>query len=385
MTTHETIVGTQTSLPLPALAAARIEERLRAALALLREPQTHAGALRDALSEALDRADALEVSLACGGARSASEGEAPESGNGANNCAPDAAARTPTSSRHAACLRSAALRAGGEPVREFLLIPLGDVEVERPLRGGRFTFTREHAEAALAWFERIGRKLVIDYEHQSFDALNGRADGLRPAAGWIGGLALRDDGLWATDVTWTPRAEQLLRAGEYRYFSPVLFWSDAEQTQFAGLGPVALTNDPAMHGVQALAARRAEDDTAALVAALARAREELDALQQRVAADRADHFVAAGLRSGRITPATRGDWRDDYLRDPAGAEARLQRAPVVLPPGRLIDMGREGAARVGPRSAWGTTRHAGVVEAADIEAYERAVASGCVRNSGPAR
>ncbi len=385
MTTHDSIVGMHTSPPLTALAAQRIEERLHAAMALLREPKTNAAALRDALSEALDRADALEVALVCGGARDAHEGDAAEGAIAPDTCAADAAARDPASPRHAACLRSAALRAGGEPVREFLLIPLGDVEVERPLRGGRFTFTRDHAEAALAWFERIGRKLVIDYEHQSFDALNGRPDGLRPAAGWIGGLSLRDDGLWATDVTWTPRAEQLLRAGEYRYFSPVLFWSDAEQTQFAGLGPVALTNDPAMHGVQALAARRAEGDTAALVAALARAREELDALQQRVASDRAEHFVAAGLRSGQITPATRSDWREDYLRDPVGAEARLQRAPVVLPPGRLIAAAREGAARGAPRGAWGAPRHAGVVEAADIEAYERAVASGCVRNSGPAR
>src|SRR5262249_51765447 len=140
-------------------------------------------------------------------------------------------------------------------VGEFLLIPFGDVQVERPLAGGDFVFTREHAAAAVAWFESIGRKLAIDYEHQSFALHNTRPDGLRPAAGWIGGLQIRGDGLWAADVTWTDRARELLAGGEYRYFSPVIFWADEDYASLAALGPVALTNDPAMHGVQPLAAR----------------------------------------------------------------------------------------------------------------------------------
>ena len=43
----------------------------------------------------------------------------------------------------------------------------------------------------------MGRKLAIDYEQQSFDRFNTRPDGLRPAAAWIGGLEIRDNGLWA--------------------------------------------------------------------------------------------------------------------------------------------------------------------------------------------
>ena len=73
-------------------------------------------------------------------------------------------------------------KTGGEPVSEFLLIPFGQVTVERALAGGSFTFTREQAAQAVAWFTASGRKLVIDYEHQSIDDLNTRADGLRPAA-----------------------------------------------------------------------------------------------------------------------------------------------------------------------------------------------------------
>ena len=101
-------------------------------------------------------------------------------------------------------------RPGGEPLEEFLLIPFGEVQVERPISGGSFVFTDRHAESARRWFERMGRKLAIDYEHQSFDRYNTRADGLRPAAGWIGRLEVRDDGLWACDLMWTERAKQLL-------------------------------------------------------------------------------------------------------------------------------------------------------------------------------
>src|SRR5262249_23306366 len=122
-----------------------------------------------------------------------------------------------------------------------------------------FEFTRQQAEQAAAWFESLGRKLAIDYEHQSFDRFNTRSDGLRPAAGWIGGLQVREDGLWATSVEWTDRAATLLRAGEYKYFSPVIFWTDESRTEIEALGPVALTNDPAMQGVAALAARRASE------------------------------------------------------------------------------------------------------------------------------
>jgi hypothetical protein len=149
-------------------------------------------------------------------------------------------------------------RPGGEPLEEFLLIPFGEVRVERPLAGTSFVFTPRHAESARHWFEQIGRKLAIDYEHQSFDRYNPRPDGLRPAAGWIGRLEVREDGLWACDVTWTERARELLKSGEYRYFSPVIYWADEDYSDVAALGPVALTNDPAMRGVQPLAARRRE-------------------------------------------------------------------------------------------------------------------------------
>ena len=203
--------------------------------------------------------------------------------------------------------------AQGEPVGEFLLIPFGDVAVERPVAGESFVFTATHAESARRWFQQMGRKLAIDYEHQTFDRLNTRPDGLRPAAGWIGSLDVRDDGLWATDVTWTERAAELLRAGEYRYFSPVIFWTDEDHTDVSALGPVALTNDPAMHGVRPLAASRqpseSPDEESAepepTIASVLVAQAELDAaqaeiecLRKQLRMEEADAFVERGLRLG---------------------------------------------------------------------------------------
>lgn len=315
--------------------------------------------------------------------------------------------------------RAALSTARGEPVSEFLLIPFGEVSVERAVAGGSFVFTRRHAESAAAWFRRMGRKLAIDYEHQTFDGFNTRSDGLRPAAGWIGRLEVRDDGLWAAEVAWTERAVELLRSGEYRYFSPVIFWTDVEQTDVAALGPVALTNDPAMHGVQALAARGrgkagmsgdGNGDAPGAVAASGReaegggdaqwaavtpaawrreleaAEEEIAMLKRRLALQAADAFVERGMRQGKIVDSTSMDWREDFLEDAGRAEERLSRAPVLLAPGRVMRLDARGQVRrvegldgtaareVELHRRWG-------IEPADLEAYERAVASGRVRRA----
>ncbi len=276
-----------------------------------------------------------------------------------------------------------------EPVREFLLIPFGDVEVERPLAGGSFVFTREHAASAVAWFQRLNRRLAIDYEHQSLERFNTRPDGLRPAAGWIGGLEIRDAGLYATDVTWTERAANLLRTGEYRYFSPVIFWTDEDYSDIAALGPVALTNDPALRSIPELAAGRARHDGNAnpeapapidpAPDALLTARREIIDLKTRLAIQEADAFVERGLRLGKVLDSTSMDWRADYLRDPQAAESRLSRTPTILPPGRIVTLDRRGqvAALPAPDDA---PRDPTDVEQRDLAAYERASAAGRVRH-----
>lgn len=375
--TEEAVGKPERASPLDEVARAQIAARLRTALALAERGGPEAAAALDELLEDLaDRAAALEVAQAL---EKNIDGE----------------------SGRLSSLRCAVL--GGEPgapPTEFLLIPFGEVKVERACAGSDFVFTRRHAESAVRWFERIGRKLAIDYEHQSFDRFNTRADGLRPAAGWIGGLEIRSDGLWAVDVSWTERARELLRAGEYRYFSPVIFWTDEDQSDVAALGPVALTNDPAMHGVRALAARRglpdagAGGDDADPPSARFVPREELEAAQAEIALLRnelrrqeADAFVERGLRLGKIVDATSMDWREAYLRDPEEAEAQLARAAVVLPPGRVVGLDRRGAVRPLSSAERDFRRHADVlrrwgIEPEDLTAYEQAVAAGRVVQPG---
>lgn len=384
--------------PLDAVAREHILERLRRAVELCE--QNAAGRLpelRRLLDEAADHADAWQL---------------------VRQQAPSRAVSSHVSRPAAAILG----KAGGEPVREFLLIPVGSVQVDRAVSGASFVFTPRHAATAKRWFDRLGRTLAIDYEHQSLTAGAGRTDGLRPAAGWIGGLQVRPDGLWAVDVTWTPKAAELLRNGEYRYFSPVIYWTDEDHTDVAGLGPVALTNDPAMAGVQPLAAARrgsgANDAAAAGAEAepvdageaedagaldedggpgaeapsreavlsnkLDAARQEIALLQRKLQLQEADAFVERGLRLGKILDSTSMDWREDFMHDPQRAEQRLARAPVLLPQGRLT-AGEAGAGRAGRAPAAqdrGTDLHTRWgVQREDLAAYERAAAAGRVRLS----
>jgi hypothetical protein len=340
------VIDEQTPMIEADLRRARIQERLGEALSLLDEdPPAESSEIIEIVAEVLDRLRALELT------ESLDMDDASSETDPAGEAEPQPAVL-------------AARRA--EPKSEWLLIPFGLVHCERPLSGGDFEFTRRHAESAVLWFERLGRQLAIDYEHQSFDALNSREDGLRPAAGWIGGLEIRADGLWAVDVSWTDRARQLLATGEYRYFSPVIYWTDAQANEVAGLGPVALTNDPAMVGLPALAAaRESVADTAA----------EISRLKRQLCLQEADTFVERGMRTGKIVEATSLDWRDDFLRDPEEAALRLSRAPVLLPPGRMT---QDTQPQTIPTKT--TLSRSGEISGEDLQAYDAAYSAGRVHH-----
>jgi phage I-like protein len=95
---------------------------------------------------------------------------------------------------------------------------------------------------------------VLDYEHQTLNAVeNGQP---APAAGWIRDMAWRDgQGLFAT-VELTQRALDYVRAGEYRYVSPVMQF-DKRTGAVLAIEMAALTNHPALDGMQPLALRAA--------------------------------------------------------------------------------------------------------------------------------
>ncbi|MBL8396171.1 MAG: phage protease [Candidatus Accumulibacter sp.] len=93
---------------------------------------------------------------------------------------------------------------------------------------------------------------VIDYEHQTLLASqNGKP---APAAGWYRTLEWRDgDGLYATDVRWTPAAAKMIADEEYRYLSPV-FGFDDQTGAVRSLACAALVSNPGLDGLTDLGA-----------------------------------------------------------------------------------------------------------------------------------
>jgi phage I-like protein len=240
--------------------------------------------------------------------------------------------------------------AGDAAPASFRLMPIGlfrsDDGSGRPkgLAGWRLDEPTARRIAA----GKRGSLRVIDYEHQTLLAAdNGQP---APAAGWIGGLEVRPDGLYANAVEWTARAAALIASREYRYISPV-FSYDRKTGEVRSVHSAALTNTPALDGLTDLAAQsqlasfleekqmnelmkalglaedaseaQALDALAALrsrppdparwveVSVLAAVREELATAvaqlramtAERTAAE-IDQVIQAALSAGKLTPAT---------------------------------------------------------------------------------
>jgi phage I-like protein len=94
---------------------------------------------------------------------------------------------------------------------------------------------------------------LIDYEHQSLHTeWNGQP---APAAGWFRALEWRVSGLHATGIKWTERARQMIAAREYRYISAVFAYLP-NTGEVLEIISVALTNTPALDGLEALVPAR---------------------------------------------------------------------------------------------------------------------------------
>ncbi len=109
------------------------------------------------------------------------------------------------------------------------------------------------AAALIARANQRETPLCIDYEHHTLTAKD--AGHKAVAAGWIEALAyVPGRGLFAC-VAWTDAAREHIRADEYRYISP-LFTFDPETGAVLSLINAALTNNPALDGMAAVAAAR---------------------------------------------------------------------------------------------------------------------------------
>src|SRR5271168_3650099 len=128
----------------------------------------------------------------------------------------------------------------------------------------------EACEAMLRTFNEEARQpnfpgLLVDFDHFSHDPAQPTT-----AAGWIGALEHRNDGLYA-QIRWSDLGHQALTGGRYRLASPV--WNRADCDQWTAPAPdgrdtvhlrprrldrLALTNDPNLPGLMPLSNRREE-------------------------------------------------------------------------------------------------------------------------------
>jgi phage I-like protein len=146
----------------------------------------------------------------------------------------------------AAC--SIALTTGNE----LQLLPAGEFRGRdgRPFDAPRWYVDAALAQVLIAAADTRETPYVTDYEHQTLLARqNGQP---APAAGWFKKLEWRDGvGLFATDVEWTPRAQDMIAAGEYKYISPVILY-DKTTGNVTALLMAAITNNPAIDGMEQL-------------------------------------------------------------------------------------------------------------------------------------
>lgn len=208
--------------------------------------------------------------------------------------------------------------AGGAVPEAIQLLPEGSFRADdgRPTDAPAWVLDAATAQRLIAQIDARNNPLPIDYEHQT---VHSKANGQpAPAAGWFSALEWRPgSGLWATGVRWTDRARQMIAAGEYRYISPV-FTYDRKTGRIGRLLHAALTNDPALDGMAAVAASSQLPLTSAS--------ETLMTIEQLVAACAAALGAQTALDADKLAPAIAALKADaDKARaDHATAEAALK-------------------------------------------------------------
>jgi len=112
--------------------------------------------------------------------------------------------------------------------------------------GRTFSITKRDLADMVRNFERRKNdQVVVDYEHASEMPEVARG-GPVVAAGWI--RELQSNGELKALIEWTPQAEEMIRSGQYRFFSPAIDWGardkESGEPQGATLTSGALTNHP---------------------------------------------------------------------------------------------------------------------------------------------
>ncbi|WP_341536295.1 phage protease [Aeromonas veronii] len=138
----------------------------------------------------------------------------------------------------------------------YQLLPVGPFKARdgRPfdVASGHWQLDGQIAAALIARAKALGQDILIDYDHQTLKTdQNGQP---APAAGWYNAdeIEWREGQGLFIKPRWTERAAALVAAKEYRFLSAV-FPYDAQGRPLE-LRMTAITNDPGVVGMQALAA-----------------------------------------------------------------------------------------------------------------------------------
>lgn len=162
-------------------------------------------------------------------------------------------AKTKTANNFAALTFELVQGAGGIPTEAHLLPP-GPFRATdgRPAECTAWQLDAVIAQRLIAIAAAQKNDILIDFEHQS---LRSRENGKRvEAAGWVPRtFEWRDGkGLFATNLVWVGDTPDLITQKKYRYISTVFFY-DAETGEVLEIVSIALTNTPALDGLDALA------------------------------------------------------------------------------------------------------------------------------------
>jgi hypothetical protein len=158
------------------------------------------------------------------------------------------------------------------PISVIQVLPLNEVEI-RDMREN-FKVTELSVLSILSHFGTQSLDLAIDYDHGMWTGENPLAAGwgekiwavvpeewhgrIEPFVSQYGervGIATsEDEAMWGVYVfvRWTENAAELIRSREYRYVSPVIFFSYTGEANY--LWNAAIVNNPAIDGMDALAA-----------------------------------------------------------------------------------------------------------------------------------
>lgn len=148
-----------------------------------------------------------------------------------------------------------------DDTQHLVLIPEGTFKGAdgRPTDAPHWVLTPERGQQIVAALNQRGVDMVIDYDHATLDNEQ-KQQGNAPASGWLkaGGFTYVEGvGVCSENYQWTDKAQAAIAANEYKYLSPVLYYTATGEV--VGLHSSALTNKPNLDLPQAKLAALSEE------------------------------------------------------------------------------------------------------------------------------